>query len=281
MQPSNSPAPAGRDLVRVQGLSFSYGPRRILEGVDLAIARGRISAIIGPSASGKSTLLGLLGGQLRPEAGTVHFDGVDVHALGRRELYKLRERMGMMFQRHALLTDLTVFDNVAFPLREHTDLPERLIRDIVLMKLQVVGLRGSRDLYPEQLSGGMMRRVALARAIVMDPDLVMYDEPFAGLDPITLGVLMKLIRTMNENLGLTAIVVSHSVDEVLAIADDIYVLADRKLHAHGSADEIRRSRSDYVQQFLTGREEGPVSFHYPAPAVEDDYLKRRGRAGTL
>jgi phospholipid/cholesterol/gamma-HCH transport system ATP-binding protein len=268
-------------LVQVRALSFAYGPRPVLEGLDLDIRRGRISAIIGPSGSGKSTLLGLLGGQLRPASGTVQFDGTDVHALGRRDLYRLRKRMGMMFQRHALLTDLTVFDNVAFPLREHTDLTESMIRDIVLMKLQVIGLRGSRDLYPDQLSGGMMRRVALARAIVMDPDLVMYDEPFAGLDPITLGVLMKLIRMMNENLGLTAIVVSHSVDEVLAIADDIYVLADRKLHAQGSPEEVRRSPSEYVQQFLTGREEGPVSFHYPAPKVEDDYLARKGRTGTL
>jgi phospholipid/cholesterol/gamma-HCH transport system ATP-binding protein len=268
-------------LVRVQGLRFSYGPRVILDGLDLDIRRGRISAIIGPSGSGKSTLLSLLGGQLRPAAGTVQFDGTDVHALGRRELYRLRKRMGMMFQRHALLTDLTVYDNVAFPLREHTDLAESMIRDIVLMKLQVIGLRGSRDLYPDQLSGGMMRRVALARAIVMDPDLVMYDEPFAGLDPITLGVLMRLITTLNQNLGLTAIVVSHSVDEVLAIADDIYVLADRQLHAHGTPEDVRKSSSDYVQQFLTGREQGPVSFHYPAPKVEDDYLGRKGRAGTL
>ena len=275
-----SARPAAGTLVEVRGLSFSYGPRPILEGLDLDIRRGCISAIIGPSGSGKSTLLALLGGQLRPDAGTVKFDGIDVHALGRRELYRLRERMGMMFQRHALLTDLTVFDNIAFPLREHTDLTESMIRDIVLMKLQVIGLRGSRDLYPDQLSGGMMRRVALARAIVMDPDLVMYDEPFAGLDPITLGVLMRLIKILNENLGLTAIVVSHSVDEVLAIADDIYVLADRKLHAHGSPEEVRRSPSEYVQQFLTGREEGPVSFHYPAPPAEDDYLERRGRAGT-
>jgi phospholipid/cholesterol/gamma-HCH transport system ATP-binding protein len=272
--------PADPVLLQVRGLRFAYGARSILDGVDLDLRRGRISAIIGPSGSGKSTLLALLDGQLRPDAGTVHFDGTDVHALGRNDLYALRKRMGMMFQRHALLTDLTVFDNVAFPLREHTKLPESMIRDIVLMKLQVIGLRGSRDLYPDQLSGGMMRRVALARAIAMDPDLVIYDEPFAGLDPITLGVLMRLITTLNENLGLTAIVVSHSVDEVLAIADDVYVLADRKLHAHGTPDEIRKSGSEYVQQFLTGREQGPVSFHYPAPKAEDDYLKRK-RAGTL
>ena len=261
-------------LLRVRGLKFSYGPRRVLDGVDCDIKRGRISAIVGPSASGKSTLLALIGGQLKPEAGTVEFDGVNVHALGRRDLYQLRKRMGMMFQRHALLTDLTVFDNVAFPLREHTQLPESMIRDIVLSKLHVIGLRGSRDLYPDQLSGGMMRRVALARAIAMDPDLVMYDEPFAGLDPITLGVLMRLITIMNEALGLTAIVVSHSVEETFAIADDVYVLGEGKLVEHGVPDEVKKSRVDYVQQFLTGREEGPVSFHYPAPTVEADYLKR-------
>ncbi|HUR40375.1 MAG TPA: ATP-binding cassette domain-containing protein [Verrucomicrobiae bacterium] len=268
-------------LVRVRGLSFSYGPRRVLDGLDLDIRRGRVTAIIGPSGSGKSTLLGLLGGQLRPDAGTVHVDGTDVHALSRKDLYQLRKGMGMMFQRHALLTDLTVFDNIAFPLREHTDLTEPMIRDIVLMKLQVIGLRGSRDLYPEQLSGGMMRRVALARAIALDPELVMYDEPFAGLDPITLGVLMKLIRMLNDNLGLTAIVVSHSVEEVLAVADDVCVLADGKVQLRGTPDEIRGSTEEHVQQFLTGREQGPVSFHYPAPPVEDDYLKRRGRAGTF
>ena len=272
MPAANSSDPV---LLRVRGLGFSYGPRRILDNLDLDIRRGRISAIVGPSASGKSTLLALLGGQLRPESGTVEFDGVNVHALGRAALYELRKRMGMMFQGHALLTDLSVYDNIAFPLRENTNLPESMIRDIVLMKLQVIGLRGSRDLFVDQLSGGMMRRVALARAIAMDPDLVMYDEPFAGLDPITLGVLMRLIRTMNENLGLTAIVVSHSVEEVLAIADNVYVLSERRIQAHGTPDEIRKSGSENVQQFLTGREQGPVSFHYPAPAPEDDYLKRR------
>jgi phospholipid/cholesterol/gamma-HCH transport system ATP-binding protein len=272
------PSPPSDDaLLRVRGLRFSYGPRRVLDGIDFDIRRGRISAIVGPSGCGKSTLLALLGGQLRPEAGTVHFDGTDVHALGRDDLYRLRQRMGMMFQRHALLTDLSVFDNVAFPLREHTKLPESMIRDIVLMKLHVIGLRGSRDLYPDQLSGGMMRRVALARAIAMDPDLVMYDEPFAGLDPITLGVLMRLITTMNENLGLTAIVVSHSVDEVLAIADDVYVMANGKLVEQGTPEQVRKSGVDYVQQFLTGREQGPVSFHYPAPPAEEDYLKRATR----
>lgn len=268
----------GDVLVKVAGLGFGYGPRRILEGVDLEVRRGRVTAIIGPSGSGKSTLLALLGGQLRPAAGTVHFDGTDVHALRRGELYRLRQRMGMMFQAQALLTDLSVFDNVAFPLREHTDLPESMIRDIVLMKLHVIGLRGARDLYPDQLSGGMVRRVALARAIALDPDLVMYDEPFAGMDPITLGVLMRLIRMLNDSLGLASVVVSHSVEEVLAIADDVYVLADRRMLAHGAPDEVRRSSSDYVQQFLTGREQGPVSFHYPAPSWQDEVFGRARRA---
>ena len=262
-------------LVRIRGLKFAYGPRQVLDGVDLDVRRGRVTAIVGPTASGKSTLLKLIGAQLRPDAGTVHFDGVDVHQLKRGELYKLRQRMGMMFQAQALLTDLSVFDNVAFPLHEHTDLPESMIRDIVLIKLQAIGLRGARDLYPDQLSGGMSRRVAMARAIVMDPDLAMYDEPFAGLDPISLGVMMRIIRTLNDNLGLTGVVVSHSVEEVMAVADDIHVLADRRILASGTPQEIQAHPSDYVQQFLTGREKGPVPFHYPAPDGAQDYLKRR------
>ena len=262
-------------LVKVQGVGFSYGAREVLRGVDFEARRGRITALIGPSGTGKSTLLKILGGQLRPSAGTVQFDGTDVHALGRSELFDLRKRMGMMFQAQALLTDLSVFDNVAFPLREHTRLPARVIRDIVLMKLQAVGLRGSRDLFPDQLSGGMSRRVALARAIALDPDLVMYDEPFAGMDPITLGVLMRLIKTLNDSLGLASIVVSHSVEEVMAIADDVHVLADRRILAAGSPDEVRRSTNPFVQQFLTGREEGPVSFHFTAPTPAKDYLERQ------
>jgi phospholipid/cholesterol/gamma-HCH transport system ATP-binding protein len=264
----------GDVLVRIRGVDFAYGPREVLRGVDLDVRRGRITALVGPSGSGKSTLLKILGGQMRPDRGTAHFDGVDVHALGRIELYRLRKRMGMMFQAQALLTDLSVFDNVAFPLREHTDLPETMIRDIVLMKLQAVGLRGSRDLFPEQLSGGMSRRVALARAIAMDPDLAMYDEPFAGMDPITLGVLMRLIRTLNDSLGLSSIVVSHSVEEVMSIADDVFVLADHHILAAGSPDAIRRSENPFVKQFLTGQEHGPVSFHYPAPAPDADYVAR-------
>jgi phospholipid/cholesterol/gamma-HCH transport system ATP-binding protein len=262
-------------LVSIRGLTFSYGPRKVLDGLDLDIRRGRVTAIIGPTASGKSTLLKLIGAQLRPEAGTVHFDGIDVHQLTRSDLYQLRQRMGMMFQAQALLTDLTVFDNVAFPMREHTNLPESMIRDVVLIKLQAIGLRGARDLYPDQLSGGMSRRVAMARAIVMDPDLAMYDEPFAGLDPISLGAMMRIIRTLNDNLGLSGVVVSHSTEEVMAVADDVHVLAQGRILASGSPEELPKHPSEYVQQFLTGREQGPVPFHYPAPDGVQDYLKRR------
>lgn len=264
-------------LVRIRDVGFAYGDHRVLDGVNLEVRRGSVTALVGPSGSGKSTLLRLLGGQEHPAAGTVEFDGIDVHRLGRGALYELRKRMGMMFQAQALLTDLTVFENVAFPIREHTDLPEALVRDIVLIKLEAIGLRGARDLYPDQLSGGMMRRVALARAIALDPDLVMYDEPFAGLDPISLGVLMRLIRTLNDTLGLTSIVVSHSVEEVLAIADEVHVLADRHLLAHGTPAAIQKEQDPYVQQFLTGREQGPVSFHWPAPTPALDYLERARR----
>jgi phospholipid/cholesterol/gamma-HCH transport system ATP-binding protein len=259
-------------LVKVRGLAFAYGPRRIFENLSLDIRRGAITAIIGPSGIGKSTLLALLGGQLQPDAGTVEFDGVDVHALSRRALFELRKRMGMMFQAQALLTDISVFDNVAFPLREHTKLPESMIHDVVIMKLERVGLRAAAPLFPGQLSGGMARRVALARAIALDPDLVMYDEPFAGLDPIGLGTVMRTIRTLNQGLHNTGVVVSHSVDEVLAIADDVYVLGASGVLDHGTPDEIRRSDSDAVQQILTGQERGPVPFHYPAPPIAEELL---------
>ena len=259
-------------LVKVRGLSFSYGPRRIFENLSLDIRRGAITAIIGPSGIGKSTLLALLGGQLKPDAGTIEFDGIDVHALSRRDLFKLRVRMGMMFQAQALLTDISVFDNVAFPLREHTRLPESMIHDIVIMKLQLVGLRAAAPLFPAQLSGGMARRVALARAIALDPDLVMYDEPFAGLDPIGLGTVMRVIRTLNQGLSTTGVVVTHSVDEMLEIADDVYVLGSSGVLDHGTPDQIRKSESDAVQQILTGQERGPVPFHYPAPPIAEELL---------
>ena len=259
-------------LVRVRGLNFSHGPRVIYDGVDIDIPRGKVTAIMGPSGTGKTTLLRIIGGQWRPATGTVEFDGINVHAQRRSALYELRKRMGMLFQNGALLTDLSVFENVAFPLREHTALPESMIRDLVIMKLEAVGLRGARDLYPSQLSGGMSRRVGLARAIALDPDLVMYDEPFAGQDPISMGVLMRLIRSLNDALGLTSIAVSHDVEEVLSISDHAYVIAGGKVLAHGTPDAIRNSDSPYVQQFLRGQPDGPVAFHYKAAAYTDDLM---------
>ena len=259
-------------LVRVSGLHISHGPRVIYDGIDLVIPRGKVTAILGPSGTGKTTLLRIIGGQWQPAAGTVEFDGVNVHRLPRADLFALRKRMGLLFQSGALLTDLTVFENVAFPLREHTRLPEALIRDLVLMKLNAVGLRGARDLHPEQLSGGMARRVALARAIALDPQLVMYDEPFTGQDPISMGVLMRLIRRLNDALGLTSIVVSHDVDEVLSIADHAYVISGGKVLGAGNADAVRASDSPWVQQFLRGEDDGPVPFHYKAAPYHRDLL---------
>ena len=259
-------------LVRVRDLSFGYANRVIYDGIDVDIRRGLVTAIMGPSGTGKTTLLRIIGGQWRPKAGTVHFDGEEVHKLNRAGLYRLRKRMGMLFQNGALLTDLTVFDNVAYPLREHTRLAPELIRDIVLLKLEAVGLRGARDLYPEQLSGGMSRRVALARAIALDPDMVMYDEPFTGQDPISMGVLMRLIRSLNESLGITSVVVSHDVDEVLSIADYAYLIADGRVLEQGTPDAIRQSTSPLVRQFLDGRPDGPVPFHYKAASLEQDLM---------
>lgn len=252
------------NLVEVRGVHFTIGRRVIYESVDLDIARGRITAIMGPSGTGKTTLLRLISGQWRPASGKVYFDGRHVANLSQNELFDQRKRMGMLFQSGALLTDLSVFDNVAFPLREHTKLPERLIRDIVLMKLEAVGLRGARALYPAQLSGGMARRVALARAIALDPEMIMYDEPFAGQDPISMGVLLRLIRRLNDVLGLTSIVVSHDVKETLGIADYVYVISDGTVIDHGTPQQIRDSRSKWVQQFIHAEADGPVPFHYQA-----------------
>jgi phospholipid/cholesterol/gamma-HCH transport system ATP-binding protein len=249
-------------LVRVRDLHFGFDTRPIYDGVDIDIRRGKVTAIMGPSGTGKTTLLRLIGGQWRPKSGTVLFDGQNVHEQSRTGLYRMRRRMGMLFQHGALLTDLSVFENVAFPLREHTRLPEAMIRDIVLMKLQAVGLRGAAQLYPEQLSGGMARRVALARAIVFDPDMVMYDKPFTGQDPISMGVLMRLIRSLNESLGITSIVVSHDVQEVLSIADYAYIVHGGKVVDHGTPDAIRDTESPLVRQFLEGRHDGPLAFHY-------------------
>ena len=264
-------------LVEIRGLHFSRGTRKIFDGVDIDIRRGEVTAIMGPSGTGKTTLLRLIGGQLRPDAGTIRIDGQDVHKLSRSELYALRRRMGMLFQSGALFTDLSVFENVAYPLREHTKLSEPLIRHLVLMKLEAVGLRGARDLSPSQLSGGMARRVALARAIALDPMMVMYDEPFTGQDPISMGALVELIRVLNDALGLTSIVVSHDVQEASQIADRIYVLSEGKVIESGSPEEMWNSQSAWVQQFMRALPDGPVPFHYPGPGYAEDLLGDSGR----
>jgi len=259
-------------LVRIRDLRFCHGRQVVFDGVDLDIPRGAVTAVLGPSGTGKTTLLKLISGQLRPQSGRVEVDGIDVHRLGRAALYRLRMRMGMLFQSGALLTDLSVFDNVAYPLREHTRLPESMIRKLVLMKLEAVGLRGAREKMPAALSGGMERRVALARAIALDPMMILYDEPFTGQDPISLGVLVSLIRQLNDASRLTSIVVSHDVAETLSIADYAYIIADGQVMESGTADRVRASRSEWVRQFLDGLPDGPVHFHAPAPALSQDFL---------
>ena len=259
-------------LVQIRNLSFSRGNRKIFDGVDIDIRRGSITAIMGPSGTGKTTLLRLIGGQLKPDNGSILVDGEEVPHLRRNALYRLRKRMGMLFQNGALLTDMNVFDNIAFPLREHSSLPESLIRTLVLMKLEAVGLRGARDLMPSELSGGMARRVALARAIAMDPMIMMYDEPFTGQDPISMGVLVRLIHTLNDALGLTSIIVSHDITETCAIADDVYLLSGGKVVEHGTAEALGKSNSAWAQQFLNGEPDGPVAFHYPAADYAEDLL---------
>ena len=259
-------------LVKIRDLVYRRGERVIFDGMNIDIQRGKLTAIMGPSGTGKTTLLRLIGGQLQPESGTVEVDGESVPNLGYRQLYELRKRMGMLFQNGALLTDLNVFDNVAFPLREHTQLNETLIRDLVLMKLQAVGLRGARDLMPSELSGGMSRRVALARAIALDPMMIMYDEPFTGQDPISMGVLVSLLRTLTDALELTSVVVSHDVKESLSIADYVYVISEGKVVEHGTPDALQKSTSPWVQQFLQGKSDGPVPFHFPAVDYVDDLL---------
>ncbi len=262
-------------LVRIRDMHFSRGSRKIFDGVDIDIRRGQVTAIMGPSGTGKTTLLRLIGGQLAPERGSVAVEGQEVPRLKRRELYALRKRMGMLFQSGALLTDMNVYENVAFPMREHTKLPESMIRDLVLMKLESVGLRGARHLMPAELSGGMARRVALARAIALDPMMIMYDEPFTGQDPISMGVLVKLIRTLNDALGMTSVIVSHDVTETMAIADYIYLLSAGKVVGHGTPDELHNSDSEWAQQFLKGMPDGPVPFHFAAPDFADDLLAGR------
>jgi len=266
------PEPKDSCVVRVRGLRYAVGAREIFSGLDLDVDRGSVTAIMGPSGTGKTTLLRLITGQVFASAGEVTVNGQDVGALGRKGLYALRRGMGMLFQNGALLTDLDVYENVAFPLREHTRLPEPLIRNIVLTKLQAVGLRGAARLMPFELSGGMARRVALARAIVMDPEILIYDEPFVGLDPISLGVVLRLIRELNDALGITSIVVSHDVREITAVADRAYLLSGGRVVASGPPASLLESESEEVRQFMKGLPDGPVPFHYPAPDFAGELL---------
>jgi len=257
-------------LVDVESVSFAYDRRPILKGISMRVPRGQVVAIMGGSGCGKTTLLRLISGQLRPAKGAVRIAGRAVHELDREGLYRLRRRMSMLFQFGALFTDMTVFENVAFPLREHTSLPESMIRDLVLMKLQAVGLRGAHRLMPAELSGGMARRAALARALALDPMLVLYDEPFAGLDPISLAVVGRLIRRLNDALGATSIVVSHDVVESLQIVDYLYLVSDGTIVGEGTPESVRRSQLPFVRQFVHGETDGPVPFHYPARGYADD-----------
>ena len=274
---------APSSLVELKHVTFAYpgakGDRVILDDVTLTVPRGKVTALMGASGGGKTTVLRLIGGQQKANQGEVLFDGRDLGRLSQTELYAARRRMGMLFQFGALFTDLSVFDNVAFPLREHTSLTQELVRDIVLMKLNAVGLRGARDLMPSEISGGMARRVALARAIVLDPELIMYDEPFAGLDPISLGTAAQLIRQLNDTLGITSIVVSHDLEETFRIADKVIILANGGIAAQGTPDEVRHSTDPLVHQFVNALAEGPVQFHYPGPNEADDFgvLSSSGR----
>ncbi len=261
-------------LVQIRDLNFAYDNRSILSGINITIPRGKVVAIMGPSGCGKTTTLRLIGGQLRPTAGEVRVAGQVVHEFDDDGLYRMRRRMGMLFQFGALFTDMSVYDNVAFQMREHTDLPEAMIHDLVLMKLHAVGLRGAHQLMPAELSGGMARRVALARAIALDPMLIMYDEPFAGLDPISLSIIGELIRTLNDALGASSIVVTHDVHESLKIVDYIYFVSEGKIVAEGTADEIRESQAPYVHQFVWGEADGPVPFQYPARPYGEEMMEQ-------
>jgi len=261
-------------IVEIRNLGYAVGGRPIFDGLDMDIPRGKVTAVMGPSGTGKTTLLRLVTGQVRADAGSIHVAGEDMLRLKRADLYGLRRRMGMLFQNGALLTDLSVFENVAFPIREHTDLAERLIRQLVLIKLEAVGLRGAADLMPSELSGGMGRRVALARAIVMDPELLIYDEPFVGLDPISLGVILRLIRRLNDTLGITSIVVSHDVQEISTVADQVFLLSGGKVVAGGAPQELKTNPTEIVKQFIGGLADGPVPFHFPAPDYFSELMSR-------
>ena len=267
-------ASSSDNIIEIRDVDYTVGTRRIFHGLNICIPRGEVTAVMGPSGTGKTTLLRLITRQLIPDSGTILVDGIDIGELNESGLYKLRQRFGMLFQNGALLTDLSVFENVAFPLREHTRLTNRLIRHVVLTKLHAVGLRGAADMMPAQLSGGMARRVALARAMVMDPDILIYDEPFVGLDPISMGVIVRLVRKMNDALGISSIVVSHDVQEISTVADHTYLISDGKVAASGSPDELKQGSSQLVRQFMHGMADGPVAFHYQAPDYAEQLLGR-------
>ena len=259
--------------VELKNVTFSRGDRIIYDDISMSFPKGKVTAIMGPSGIGKTTLLRLIGGQLYPDSGEILVDGNNIPSLNRAQLYKVREKMSMLFQSGALFTEMSVFDNVAFPIREHTQLPEDIIRTMTLLKLESVGLRGARDLMPNELSGGMARRAALARAIALDPELIMYDEPFVGQDPISMGVLVRLIRDLNHSLNLTSIVVSHDVHEVMSIADYMYIIADKRVIGHGTKEQLLESESPLVQQFLKGQADGPVPFHFAADSLQQDLMQ--------
>jgi phospholipid/cholesterol/gamma-HCH transport system ATP-binding protein len=261
-------------IIEIRNVGYAISGRPVFAGLDMDFPRGRITAVMGPSGTGKTTLLRLITGQVLADSGSIVVAGQELRGVKRADLYTLRRRMGMLFQNGALLTDLSVFENVAFPLREHTDLPERLIRQLVLTKLQAVGLRGAAELMPSELSGGMSRRVALARAIVLDPEILIYDEPFVGLDPISLGVILRLIRHLNDALGITSIVVSHDVQEISTVADAVFLLSGGKVAAKGTPQELRSYPSEIVRQFVGGLADGPVPFHFPAPDYFGELLAR-------
>ena len=266
MAPSSNPL-----LVELRHLTFGYGERVILDDISLSVPRGKVTALMGASGGGKTTILRLIGGQLRAQSGELLFDGQDVTRMDQEQIYAARRRMGMLFQFGALFADLSVYENVAFPLHEHTDLPEALIRDIVLMKLNAVGLRGARDLMPSEGSGGMGRRIALARAIALDPELVMYDEPISGLDPISLGTAARLIRHLNDAMSLTSIFVSHELEQTFAVADHVIILANGKIATEGTPEQVRQSTDPLVYQYVHALPDGPVQFHYPGLSVEEDF----------
>jgi phospholipid/cholesterol/gamma-HCH transport system ATP-binding protein len=267
-------------LVKIENITFKRDQRVIYDDISLSIPKGKVTAIMGPSGIGKTTLLRLIGGQIKPDSGKIIFDGQDIPSLSRSALYETRKRMSMLFQSGALFSDMSVYDNIAFPIREHTRLPENIIEKMVLMKLEAVGLRGARHLRPSELSGGMARRAALARSIALDPELILYDEPFAGQDPISMGVIVRLIRALSDAIGLTSVVVSHDVPEVMSIADYIYIIAEQKIIGQGTPQQIQQQESPLVQQFINGDSDGPVPFHFPAAPYRHELFPRAAQGGS-